>query len=273
MAVNPGQGKELLSAQKHLHNQCERIWTEINQIHVGLSKEQPLGSLGAAENQMLEVSKAKEKQLTGEIHALQNAPIEAYPNDPTTLRAILQRELETSVVQLEQTLGVVQTQRKELEEELNREKLLLEQHKEVQQSLQEKLEEAKGMALQQHNSDKGLKELSKKRLRALELQQDLMRRLAHFATKHFPLPSLADVNKTSKRRRSSAESDDEQHRYISLLEILEVLMNKCTDDEPDPYITLDESFWPPYIELLLRCGIALRHPQACQRIRLVPFHL
>ena len=75
----------------------------------------------------------------------------AYPNDPTTLRAILQRELETSVVQLEQTLGVVQTQRKELEEELNREKLLLEQHKEVQQSLQEKLEEAKGMALQQHN--------------------------------------------------------------------------------------------------------------------------
>ncbi len=123
----------------------------------------------------------------------------AYPNDPTTLRAILQRDLETSVVQLEQTLGVIQTQRKELEEELNREKLLLEQHKEVQQSLQEKLEEAKGAALLQHNSDKGLKELSKKRLRALELQQDLMRRLAHFATKHFPLPSQADINKTSKR--------------------------------------------------------------------------
>ena len=58
-----------------------------------------------------------------------------------------------------------------------------------------------------------------------------------------------------------------------VLSTFQVLMNKCTDDEPDPYITLDESFWPPYIELLLRCGIALRHPQACQRIRLVPFHL
>ncbi|XP_038054148.1 centromere protein K-like [Patiria miniata] len=275
MAGNTGvaSSKEIMASQKQLHNQCEKIWTEVNQIHADLAKEKPLGTLSAAENQMLEVCKAKEKQLAGEIHVLKNTPLEAYPSDANTLRVLLQQELETSTAQLQQTLDIVQTQRKELEEELNRERSLLEQHKDVHQSLVQKLEAAKDTSPEQHNSDRGLRDLTRRRQRAAEIQQELMRNLAHFATKHFPLPSAADINKASKRRRSSAESDEEQHRYISLLEILEVLMNKCTDDEPDPYITLDESFWPPYVELLLRCGIASRHPQACQRIRLVPFHV
>ncbi|XP_022097376.1 centromere protein K-like isoform X2 [Acanthaster planci] len=266
-------GKEIMTSQKHLHNQCEKIWSDVNQVHTDLSKLKPLGTLSSAESQILEVSKAKEKQLAGELHVLKNTPLEAYPVDTNTLRVLLQEELETSTAQLQQTLDVIQAQRKELEEELNRERSLLEQHKQVHQSLVQKLEAAKDASQEQHDSDRSLRELTRKRQRAVEIQQELMRNLAKFATLHFPLPSTADVNKASKRRRSSTESDDEQHRYISLLEILEILMNKCTDDEPDPYITLDESFWPPYVELLLRCGIALRHPQACQRIKLVPFHL
>ena len=40
----------------------------------------------------------------------------------------------------------------------------------------------------------------------------------------------------------------------------------------DPYIQLKPYHWLPYIELLLRCGIAQRHPTECNLIRLVAFN-
>lgn len=44
------------------------------------------------------------------------------------------------------------------------------------------------------------------------------------------------------------------------------------DAPHDPYVKINDSFWPPYIELLLRNGIALRHPEDPTQIRLEAFH-
>ncbi|XP_023366624.1 centromere protein K [Otolemur garnettii] len=61
-------------------------------------------------------------------------------------------------------------------------------------------------------------------------------------------------------------------QLITLHEMLEILINRLFDVPYDPYVKISDSFWPPYIELLLRNGIALRHPEDPTRIRLEAFH-
>lgn len=52
---------------------------------------------------------------------------------------------------------------------------------------------------------------------------------------------------------------------------LQVLMNKVLKTPHDPYVTIDDTFWPPYIEMLLRYGIAVRHQENNFKIRLETF--
>lgn len=60
--------------------------------------------------------------------------------------------------------------------------------------------------------------------------------------------------------------------YVSLQRLTEDLMNMLYIKPNNPYIRIEQIHWPPYIELLLRCGVALRHPQDCNLIRLVAFN-
>jgi centromere protein K len=50
-------------------------------------------------------------------------------------------------------------------------------------------------------------------------------------------------------------------------------MNKCIETPNDAYVELDDTFWPPYIEMLIRCGIVQRHPENELRIKLTAYHL
>lgn len=49
------------------------------------------------------------------------------------------------------------------------------------------------------------------------------------------------------------------------------LMNKVLGTPHDPYVTIDNTFWPPYVEMLLRYGIAVRHQENNFKIRLETF--
>ena len=55
--------------------------------------------------------------------------------------------------------------------------------------------------------------------------------------------------------------------------VFQDLMNSSYEKPHDPYIQLQTNHWPPYVELLLRCGIAQRHKEDCNLLRLVPFHM
>lgn len=52
---------------------------------------------------------------------------------------------------------------------------------------------------------------------------------------------------------------------------LQQLMNKVLGAPHDPYVTIDNTFWPPYVEMLLRYGIAVRHQENNFKIRLETF--
>ncbi|KAG7281974.1 hypothetical protein CRUP_003032 [Coryphaenoides rupestris] len=73
-----------------------------------------------------------------------------------------------------------------------------------------------------------------------DYQDKLMETLGDVLEKHFPPPGQANASKRMKTPH-------------------------------DPYVTLDERFWPPYVEMLLRYSIAARHPENNKKIRLETF--
>jgi len=54
--------------------------------------------------------------------------------------------------------------------------------------------------------------------------------------------------------------------------VVQSLINKSLETPNDPYINIDDALWPPYVEMLLRSGIIVRHPTNLYRIRLTAFH-
>ncbi|KAM9856511.1 centromere protein K [Aulostomus maculatus] len=92
-------------------------------------------------------------------------------------------------------------------------------------------------------------------------QERLMESLGNVLEKHVPPP----------QKESSSNKKKIPEDLISLNEILELLMNKVLNTAHDPYVTIDSTFWPPYIEMLLRHGIAVRHQENNFKIRLETF--
>jgi hypothetical protein len=55
--------------------------------------------------------------------------------------------------------------------------------------------------------------------------------------------------------------------------MLEELMNGAVASGADPYLPIAPTYLPAYVELLLRAGIAVKHPRDPSRWKLVDFHL
>ncbi|XP_074485114.1 centromere protein K [Sebastes fasciatus] len=100
-----------------------------------------------------------------------------------------------------------------------------------------------------------------------DYHERLMESLGDILEKHVPPPK--NESSTNKKKKNITQELDED--LISLSEILELLMNKALNTPHDPYVTMDNTFWPPYIEMLLRYGIAVRHQENNFKIRLETF--
>uniref|UniRef100_A0A2K6QD70 Centromere protein K n=1 Tax=Rhinopithecus roxellana TaxID=61622 RepID=A0A2K6QD70_RHIRO len=108
-------------------------------------------------------------------------------------------------------------------------------------------------------------ELKTKMLNVKEYKEKLLSTLGKFLEDHFPMP-----DRSVKKKKKNIQESTVQ--LITLHEMLEILINRLFDVPHDPYVKISDSFWPPYVELLLRNGIALRHPEDPTRIRLEAFH-
>uniref|UniRef100_W5NKH0 Centromere protein K n=1 Tax=Lepisosteus oculatus TaxID=7918 RepID=W5NKH0_LEPOC len=119
-----------------------------------------------------------------------------------------------------------------------------------------------------HDVKRAVQETKRKIQKIKAYQENLLETFSDFLAEHFPIPQQ-QANENRKKKVFSLEPTVE---LISLHDILELLMNKLFESPHDPYITIDETFWPPYTEMLLRHGIALRHPEDSSKIRLEAFH-
>ncbi|NXK68018.1 CENPK protein, partial [Sylvietta virens] len=170
---------------------------------------------------------------------------------------------------LEMVLSIVQSKNKQLEKDLKREQQWYDEQKQMLDVLNQIEEETSTQVEQLSTKSLKTTELDKLKNKILELKtykEELLSALGEFLDEHFPLP---ENGKNTKNKKSSAEPDVE---LITLQEILEILINKLLTTPHEPYITINKSFWPPYIELLLRSGMAVRHLEDPNRVRLQAFH-
>ncbi|KAF0876516.1 CENPK protein, partial [Crocuta crocuta] len=167
---------------------------------------------------------------------------------------------------LELVLSTIQSKNEKLKEDLEREQQWLEEQQQILESLNVLHSELKNQVVTISES-RVFDELNTKIHGIKEFKEKLLITLGEFLEDHFPLP---DRNVKKKKKKTNTQESTAQ--LITLHEMLEILLNRLFDVPHDPYVKISDSFWPPYIELLLRNGIALRHPEDPTQIRLEAFH-
>ncbi|KAF1591089.1 UNVERIFIED_CONTAM: Centromere protein K, partial [Eudyptes robustus] len=239
-----------VDAKEELLDECESIWKQMEEV----CKPQ------------LSLLMMRVKALTAEYNQWQKRSPELISTNPDVLLALGKEELQKVKNDLEMVLSTVQSKNKQLEEDLKREQQWHEEQEQILNTLNGIEEETKTQ-VEQLSKKRAFHELQSKMLKLKIYKEELLNALGEFLEEHFPLPEKGG---SAKKKNSSEEPAVE---LITLHEILEILINKSMTTPHEPYVTINDSFWPPYIELLLRYGIALRHPEDPNRIRLEAFHV
>lgn len=108
-----------------------------------------------------------------------------------------------------------------------------------------------------------------------DAQRKFKTMLKEFLNKHFKAPT--NIKETAKQKKSDNALNDsrsvDMENVLPLYSIVGVLIEQSINSPAQPYIDLDNRFWPEHVEFLLRCQIAVKDPQNSNRMKLVPFHL
>uniref|UniRef100_UPI0037E82A37 centromere protein K n=1 Tax=Semicossyphus pulcher TaxID=241346 RepID=UPI0037E82A37 len=168
--------------------------------------------------------------------------------------------------ELEMIVSCYEAKRDQLKETKELELKWLEEKKQALIAASDHVEKLKSE--KEKLSDLSILQDMKAKIQKMKLYEErLMESLGDVLEKHVPLPQ----NESSTNKKKKNINQEQKVDFISLNEILELLMNKVLSTPHDPYVTIDDTFWPPYIELLLRYGIAVRHQDNNFRIRLETF--
>ncbi|NWS32830.1 CENPK protein, partial [Polioptila caerulea] len=250
-------------AKEELLDECESIWKQMEECQ---SKLMLLGAETLLPSDAkLSMLMLQWKALTVDCRQWQGRNPEIISTNPDILLELGKEELQKVKNDLEMLLLTVRSKNKHLEEDLKREQQWYEEQIRMLNALNEIEKEAITQD-EQSSTKRDCDELKNKILKLKTYKKELLSALGAFLDEHFPLPEKGEITKSKK---SSAEPAVE---LTALQEILEILINKLMATPHEPYITINESFWPPYIELLLRSGMALRHPEDPNRVRLQAFN-
>ncbi|NXB35368.1 CENPK protein, partial [Eulacestoma nigropectus] len=256
-----------IDAKEELLEECESIWKQMEECQ---SKLMLLGTDTLLQSDAkLSLLMLQWKALTVDYRQWQARNPEIIAANPDVLLELGKEELQKVKNELEMVLSTVRAKNKKLEEYLKREQQWCEEQEQMIDTLNKTEEETKTQVEQP--STKSLKmggfdELKNKIMKLKTYKKELLSALGEFLDEHFPLPEKGE---NTKNRNSSAEPAEE---LVTMQEVLEILINKLMTTPHEPYVTINASFWPPYIELLLRCGMVLRHPEDPKRLRLEAFH-
>ncbi|NWT78266.1 CENPK protein, partial [Lanius ludovicianus] len=251
-----------VDAKEELLKECESIWKQMEECQ---SKLMLLGTDTMLQSDTkFSLLMLRWKALTVDYRQWKERDPEIISTNPDVLLELGKEELQKVKNDLEMLLSTVRSKNKKLEEDLKREQQWCQEQEQMLDTLNKNEEETKTQ-VEQPSTKRGL-ELKNKIMKLKAYKKELLSALGEFLDEHFPLPEKGE---NTEKKNSSAEPAVE---LITIQEVLEILMNKLMTTPHEPYVTINESFWPPYIELLLRCGMVLRHPEDPERLRLEAFH-
>ncbi|XP_076973426.1 centromere protein K isoform X2 [Tamandua tetradactyla] len=248
--------------EEELIKECEGMWKEMEECQNKLSL---VGTETLTEsNAQPSLLIMQAKCLTAELNQWQKETPEIIPLNEDILVTLGREEFQKLTHDLKMVLSTIQSKNEKLKKDLEREQQWLDEQKQIMESLNIVHNELKNQ-VEPFSEARIFNGLKTKMLSIKEYKEKLLITLGEFLEDHFPLP---DENATKKKKNIK----EPRAQLITLHEILEILINRLFDVPHDPYVKIIDSFWPPYIELLLRNGIALRHPEDPTRIRLEAFH-
>ncbi|KFW03924.1 Centromere protein K, partial [Eurypyga helias] len=185
--------------------------------------------------------------------------------NPEVLLRLGKEELQRVRNDLEIMLSTVLLKNGQLDEDLKREQQWYEEQEQTLHTLEE-IEEGETQVEQPSITSlntRAVKELQSKMLKLNEYKEELLNALSGILEDYFPHPQEVG---SSKKENLAVNFPN------LILLVFQTLVNTLISIPHEPYITIDDSFWPPYVEMLLQFGIALRHPEDPNRIRLEAFH-
>ncbi|KFP22653.1 Centromere protein K, partial [Egretta garzetta] len=248
-----------VDAKEELLDECESIWKQMEECQ---NKLMLLGMETLIKSDTkLSVLMTRVKALTAEYNEWQKRSPEIISTNPDVLLALGKEELQKVKSDLEMVLSTVQSKNKQLEDDLKREQRWHKEQEQILDALNGIEEETKTQ--NKLPKKRAFQELQNKVLKLKLYKEELLNALGEFLEEHFPLPEKGGSAKKNKLVCSFPKS------YPL---VFQILINKLMSTPHEPYVTISDSFWPPYIELLLRYGVALRHPEDPDRIRLEAFH-
>ncbi|XP_019626772.1 PREDICTED: centromere protein K-like [Branchiostoma belcheri] len=263
----------LASAQCEMKQECVEVWRDVNMVQQSLDEETAGAGPADSHCPLLAVSRAKQLQLQAQVEVLESQQPQLMSTHKKVIEAVLVNLLQESLEQLAELLPAMKVQQKELSASLELEEQLLEQRQEIGRMLESRLAEVP--EAQETSVDSRVKTFRRKIKAAEQFHGNLVQSLAEFLDTHFPPPQ---PGKGKGRRRHGSgpvdrtlDVDDPQ--WETLNNMIETLICKSMDSPHDPYIPMEPRYWPPYVEMLLRCGIAQRHPEDSGRFKLAPFDL
>ncbi|CAG8439889.1 6857_t:CDS:10 [Diversispora eburnea] len=158
-----------------------------------------------------------------------------------------------TVEQYKKALPQLNQEIQDMKEQIAREKEILNEFDIINKTLSEKLE----LSNEHISHDPRFENLHEKFQKVQEIFDELNEELFKFIEHNFENKTMVD--------------DNNEQRTSSLKTILEDLMNRAFSDAP--YIRVDiDRVWKPYVGTLIRAGIAQRHPNDANLIKLVEFH-
>ncbi|XP_072415127.1 centromere protein K [Chiloscyllium punctatum] len=256
------------TAEEEVLEECNEAWRELGEFQNKLTLADIREVVQDSENP-LAVLFARERALQAELSVQKNRTPKPLLANHEVLTCLGKQELQNTDKQLEMILSCIRTRKKSLQEELAREQKWLKEQLELEKTVQEKFDHQQQnlLAISKNSEIQKLKS----RLEKVTNQKDeLLSALGKFLDVHYPPPSEKDTR--PKTSRSAAERNKGSANFITLHEILELLITKAMKSPHDPYLELDDTFWPPFLEALLRYGVVLRHPDDPHRIRLEEFN-
>jgi centromere protein K len=191
--------------------------------------------------------------------------------------AAVEHEVAKSFVGASEALQRAQDRLLVLEEQIVHERHLQEQHRDMAAAIATKIDDAQeavdaggSQASGSSASNSQAKELGRK-------NKEIIVAMNQFLSQHYPRPTPeegADADgKRTKQTGNISRYLEQPKELLTMQDILEEMMNIAMTKPHAPYIALDDRYWPPYIELLVRWGIGMKHPQHSNQVKLCAYHI
>ncbi|KAG0167404.1 hypothetical protein DFQ30_006107 [Apophysomyces sp. BC1015] len=252
----------ILAAQKA---EREQLWKRLHQLedrHREAGLQKIAGTDNSPEQKVIQAAQGPDESAQLFRHSNSVHQI-ARPDEEDVLEIQFKDQLYKSVAQFRKALEYIREEFRDATEALTREETVLAECSDIKTVLSRRVDEARQQGRGYRRRMQMRETMDKLRLNHEATMNDLV----DFLDQHYPAHRV--------KLNPDADWDEEENEVeYELKYLLEDLMNLAVINPTNPYVQLESGmYWPPYVETLIKAGIAVRHPEDALRIRLVDYRL